>query len=80
MPEEVGIQDPIPNHYFILKNTRTSVLVFYNPVTQRIERIEKKSAYRITPRNAEQVFALHAITNPQIKLVTLQGVAGCALE
>ena len=76
MPEEVGIQDPIPNHYFILKNTRTSVLVFYNPVTQRIERIEKKSAYRITPRNAEQVFALHAITNPQIKLVTLQGVAG----
>ena len=76
MPEEVGIQDPIPNHYFILKNTRTSVLVFYNPVTQRIERIEKKSAYRITPRNAEQVFALHAITNPKIKLVTLQGVAG----
>lgn len=76
MPEEVGIQDPIPNHYFILKNTRTSVLVFYNPVTHRIERIEKKSAYRITPRNAEQVFALHAITNPQIKLVTLQGVAG----
>jgi PhoH-like ATPase len=76
MPEEVGIQDPIPNHYFILKNTRTSVLVFYNPVTQRIERIEKKSAYRITPRNAEQIFALHAITNPQIKLVTLQGVAG----
>ncbi|MBP6367004.1 MAG: PhoH family protein [Nitrosomonas sp.] len=76
MPEEVGIHDPIPNHYFILKNTRTSVLVFYNPVTQRIERIEKKSAYRITPRNAEQVFALHAITNPKIKLVTLQGVAG----
>ena len=28
------------------------------------------------PRNAEQVFALHAITNDDIKLVTLQGVAG----
>ena len=28
------------------------------------------------PRNAEQVFALHAIMNSNIKLVTLQGVAG----
>ena len=76
MPEDVGIKTPIPNHYFILKNSRTSVLVFYNPISQRIERIEKKSAYRIAPRNAEQVFALHAIINPNIKLVTLQGVAG----
>ncbi|MDO9310820.1 MAG: PhoH family protein, partial [Nitrosomonas sp.] len=76
MPEDVGIKAPFPNHYFILKNSKTSVLVFYNPVSQRIERIEKKSAYRIAPRNAEQVFALHAILNPNIKLVTLQGVAG----
>jgi len=76
MPEDVGIKDPIPNHYFILKNNRTSALVFYNPVLERIERIEKTPAYRITPRNAEQVFALHAISNPKVKLVTLQGVAG----
>ncbi len=76
MPADIGIQDPIPNHYFILKSSRTSVLVFYNPLSQRIERIEKESAFRITPRNAEQVFALHAITNPNVKLVTLQGVAG----
>ncbi len=75
-PEELGIKVPIPNHYFILKNGRTSVLVFYNPISERIERVEKKPAYRITPRNAEQVFALHAITNSNIKLVTLQGVAG----
>jgi len=27
-------------------------------------------------RYAEQVFALHAVTNPNIKLVTLQGIAG----
>ncbi len=76
LPEEAGIENPFPNHYFILKNSRNSILVFYNPETQRIERIHKKSAYRITPRNAEQVFALHAITHPNIKLVTLQGVAG----
>ena len=76
MPEDLGIKDPIPNHYFILKNNRTSALVFYNPVLERIERIEKTPAYRITPRNAEQVFALHAISNPKVKLVTIQGVAG----
>jgi len=75
-PEEIGIKKPIPNHYFILRNTTTSVLAFYNPVTGNIEKLEKKATYRIMPRNAEQVFALHAITAPEIKLVTLQGVAG----
>ncbi len=76
LPEDIDLHTPIPNHYYILKNERASVLVFYNPESQRIERVHKKSAYGISPRNAEQVFALHAITHPQIKLVTLQGVAG----
>lgn len=67
---------PIPNHYYILKNTNNSVLAYYNPYTENFEKLEKKSYMRITPRNAEQVFALHAITTPEIKLVTLQGVAG----
>ena len=73
---EIGVKDPIDNHYFILKNTTTSALAFYNPLTRRVERIEKHASYRITPRNAEQVFAMHAILNPEVKLVTLQGVAG----
>lgn len=75
-PDEIGVPEPIPNHYFILKNDKTSILTFYNAITNRIERIEKRSAYRITPRNAEQVFALHAILNPNVKMVTMQGVAG----
>ena len=73
---EIGVKDPIDNHYFVLKNTTTSALAFYNPQTKRVERIEKRASYRITPRNAEQVFAMHAILNPEVKLVTLQGVAG----
>lgn len=76
LPSDIGIKNPIPNHYFILKNTKNSVLSFFNPQTERIERIEKTAAFKITPRNAEQVFALHAILNPSVKLVTLQGVAG----
>ncbi len=75
-PEDIGITEPIPNHYFILKNTKNSALTFYNAVTNHIERIEKRPAHKIMPRNAEQVFALHAILNDSVKLVTLQGVAG----
>ena len=71
-----GIKDPIPNHYFIIRNERSSVLTVYNPLLEKIERVEKRPAYKIMPRNAEQVFALHAITNNHIQLVTLQGVAG----
>ncbi len=75
-PEELGIDELIPNHYFILKNESASALAYYNPILEKIERVEKSPAYKILPRNAEQVFALHAIRNPKVKLVTLQGVAG----
>lgn len=74
--KDIKVGKPIPNHYFILRNDKSSVLTTYNPRLEKIERVEKKPAYKITPRNAEQVFALHAITNDYIKLVTLQGVAG----
>ncbi|MFH1296368.1 MAG: PhoH family protein [Bacteroidota bacterium] len=76
LPEDVGVIKPIANHYFILKNGKSSVLAFYNPLTGHIEKIEKHPCYRITPRNAEQVFALHAILNPDVRMVTLQGIAG----
>jgi len=75
-PEDVGMENPLPNHYFILRNGRNSALSYYNPVSGMIERVEKRPAYRVTPRNAEQVFALHALLNPEIKLVSLMGVAG----
>ena len=75
-PEYLEIKNPVPNHYYIIKNGKTSALTFYNSFSERIEKIEKRSCYRISPRNAEQVFALHAILNPDVKLVTLQGIAG----
>lgn len=74
--EDLELTEPIPNHYYILKSDRASALAYYNPITNRVDRVEKHSVSRIMPRNAEQVFALHAILNPEIKLVTLQGVAG----
>ncbi len=64
------------NHYYILKNGKASSLAFFNPIEKRLDRVEKISAYGVIPRNAEQAFALHAILNPEIKLLTIQGVAG----
>jgi PhoH-like ATPase len=69
-------QDVRDNQYLILKNGKKSALTFVNPVNERIEKVEKRSVYGIKPRNAEQTFAIHAILNPEVKLVTLNGVAG----
>lgn len=66
----------IDNHYYILKNGKSSSLAFYNPMNASLERVEKLYTYGIKPKNAEQTFALHALMNPNIKLVTIQGVAG----
>lgn len=74
---DVGLsRKPPANQYFILKNGNSSALAYYNPNTHQLERVVKQPAYGIMPRNAEQVFALHAIQNPHVKLITLQGVAG----
>lgn len=73
---DLGIGQPAPNQYFILQGNGSSALGYYNPRNQLIERLEKHPVSKIIPRNAEQVFALHAVTNPNIRLVTLQGIAG----
>lgn len=75
-PDRIGLKEPQSNHYYILKNGKKSALVHYNGDSGLLERIEKTEAYGIRPLNAEQVFALHAVLNPNVKLVTLQGVAG----
>ncbi|WP_143962845.1 PhoH family protein [Litoribacter populi] len=64
------------NAYYILKSNKNSVLAYYNREDSTMERVDKKTAYNIKPRNAEQAFALHAILNPKVKLVSIQGVAG----
>ncbi len=71
-----GKEAPIHNHYYILRNTHKSTLAYSNPFSGLIERVEKRSAYGIKPKNAEQAFALHAIMQPEVRLVSIQGVAG----
>ncbi|HMP99799.1 MAG TPA: PhoH family protein [Cyclobacteriaceae bacterium] len=67
---------PHKNGYFILKSGKKSVLAYYNPLTELVEQVEKRGAYGVKPRNAEQAFAIHALLNPNIRLVSLQGIAG----
>lgn len=76
--EENGIlkDNKIANGYYVLNNCTQSVLARYNSLTDRIERVDKKYAYGVKPKNAEQAFAMDALLNDDIKLVAIQGVAG----
>jgi len=69
-------QKPEANECLIFKGPGSSVLTRFDPKTNRIIRIEKKPAYGIKPRNAEQTFSLSVLMEPDIQLVALTGKAG----
>jgi PhoH-like ATPase len=74
---ELGfIERPLAHENFILRDGSRSVLATYRPGDKSFVRVEKPTAYGISPRNAEQSFALRALLNDDIKLVTLAGTAG----
>lgn len=68
--------EALANQYYVLKNGSQSVLARYNKEDDVMQRVIKTAAYGVIPKNAEQAFALDAIMNPDIKLVSIQGVAG----
>ena len=68
-----GLQN---NHFYILHGKRKSVPAFYNGQTQQLEEIIEQPVFNISPKNPEQSFAIHALLNPNIKLVSIQGNAG----
>lgn len=69
-------KDITPNKYYILRNSFRSVLAYYDIESETIKKIDKNSVYGIKPRNAEQTFAVDALTNTNIPLVSLTGKAG----
>ncbi len=75
--KKILVREKFPaNNYFILKSEKNSVLGYYNPTDDTVEKVEKQTVYGIKPKNAEQTFAMHAMLNPDIKLVSINGVAG----
>src|SRR4029453_19076178 len=74
--EVACVSDPVPNENFILRTGSKSVLATFRATDGAFIRVEKTNTYGISPRNAEQSFALKALLNDEVKLVTLAGTAG----
>jgi PhoH-like ATPase len=66
----------LPNEFLIMRNGSKSALGVYDAKADQIKRIENMTCYGIRPRNAEQSFALNALLDRDIPLVTLSGKAG----
>ena len=73
----LDVTEPLlSNEYLIMKNGSKSALGVFLPQTRSIRRIDTQVCYGIRPRNAEQCFAMDALMNPDIPLVTITGKAG----
>lgn len=66
----------VPNKYFVIKNPERSVLACLDQNMEFFKRIDKNAVYGIKPRNSEQTFAIDALINSDIPLVSLTGKAG----
>jgi PhoH-like ATPase len=74
--EVPSVTAPMANENFVLRNGSKSILATYRAGSQSLVRVEKRAAYGVKPRNAEQSFALNMLTNNDVSLVTLAGKAG----
>ena len=59
-----------------MRNGSLSALAHHNRQAGTLERVSKRTAYGVEPRNAEQIFALDALMRPEVQLLTLTGRAG----
>ena len=67
----------LPNQLFMIYAEDNSLhLGRFDIGKKAIVRITKETALNITPRNEEQAFAMEAILNPDIKLISITGAAG----
>jgi len=66
----------VPNKFFIMRNSNRSALTCVDSQFEMFNRVDKIQAYGITPRNAEQTFAVNALMNNEIPLVSIIGKAG----
>jgi len=75
--EEINTRMPfIANEHVVLKNGSRSALGVFDRKTETIKRVESKPCYGVKARNSGQIFALNAMMNPNIPLVTVSGKAG----
>ena len=76
LDDTFDINDANPNENFILRNNHKSALATYESKEKQLLRVSKRQVFGIMPRNAEQSFAVNALINPNLQLITLSGKAG----
>lgn len=75
--DELRYKRPPCNQLYRFKvDNGEEILARYDDYTKRIVRVDPMTAFGISPRNDEQTFALDAVLNPNIKLISLTGTAG----
>jgi PhoH-like ATPase len=75
--DELRYKRPPCNQLYRFKVEKgEEILARYDDYTKRIVRVDPMTAFGISPRNDEQTFALDAVLNPNIKLISLTGTAG----
>ena len=70
-----NVEEPVTNESFVLKNGSSSVLVRCN-AEGHFDRINRRDCFGISPKNAEQIFALNVLMDDSVRLITLAGRAG----
>lgn len=75
--KEIAKETPYhSNGFIVLRNGKNSALAVYKSTEDTIKRVDKHTVYGIVPRNAEQTFAVHALLDRGLPLVTISGKAG----
>jgi len=77
-PKELKLKNLSCNQLLSIENPsgHNPVLARYNCRVDSLTGVKRLRAYGIDPRNDEQTFAIDALLDPEIKLVSLTGTAG----
>jgi len=77
---ELGIKDPQPNMYAVLRETKKPVIFRYDPkeklFTPPHSYIYNFRSNKVEPKNAFQMMYMDMLKNPEVELVFAIGVAG----
>lgn len=74
-PEDT--ENVMPNEFMILKNGNQSGMVRFFSQNEPVVHVKLDRVGKLQTRNKEQMFSLDLLNDPDVKLVTLAGFAGC---
>jgi PhoH-like ATPase len=74
--DQLNITTPPANHFFIFQQQKKVITAYFEAKNNTLIGIKPKTIFNIAPKNHEQSFAIHALLDPAIKLITIQGKAG----